>query len=65
VARVAYGMAIGSEKVKAEIIDSQAFWKLSKKHKVGAIPKTLLNYGDSFIGVEEESSILDRVIRAQ
>jgi len=58
-------MAIGSEKVKAEIIDSQAFWKLSKKHKVGAIPKTLFNYGDSFIGVEEESSILDRVIRAQ
>lgn len=58
-------MAIGSEKVRTEIIDSQAFWKLSKKHKVGAIPKTLLNYGESFVGVEEESAFLDRVIRAQ
>jgi hypothetical protein len=65
VARVAYGMAIGSERVRAEIIDSQTFWKLSRKHRVGAIPKTFINYDDAFIGTEEEAEILDRVMRTR
>lgn len=58
-------MAVASEFVRAEIVDTQAFWKFSKAHKVGAIPRTFFNYGDSFVGVEEEDRILERAVAAQ
>jgi hypothetical protein len=65
VARVAYGMAIGSDWVRAEIIDIQTFPRVTRKHRVGAIPKTFINYDDAFIGIEKEAEILDRVMRAR
>ena len=58
-------MAIASDMVHAEIVDSQEFWKFSRKHKVGSIPTTLFNYQDSLIGVAEEPAVLERVIRRQ
>jgi len=61
VARVAYGMAIGSDLVNAEIVDWDEFRKLGKKHKVSAVPKTFINYDESFVGVATERSILELV----
>ena len=57
-------MAIGSAKVEAEIVDWDEFRKLGKKYRVSAVPKTLINYGESFVGVEPEASILKRVLSA-
>ena len=62
---MAYGMALGSGLVRAEIIDIQTFSKLARKHKVSAIPKTFINYDDAFIGTEDEAEILGRVMRAR
>lgn len=58
-------MAVASGLVRVEIIDTQVFWKYSKAHKVGAIPRTFFNYGDNFVGVETEEQILRRAQAAQ
>jgi hypothetical protein len=54
-------MAIGSEMVNAEVYDWDEFRSYSSTHKVSAVPKTFINYGESFVGTETETSILDRV----
>ena len=54
-------MAIGSRMVTAEVVDWNEFRSFGSTHKVSSIPKTLINYGESFIGVETEASILSRV----
>ena len=64
-ARVAYSMAVASELVRAEIVDAGAFRAFSRKYKVGAFPKTFLDYGESFIGVEKEQRVLERILAAQ
>ena len=62
---MAYGMAIGNEKVTAEIVDWQAFKKFGRTHRVSTTPKTFINYGDSFSGTAPELSILERVLESQ
>jgi len=57
-------MAVASDKVRAEFIDSQMFWDLTRKYKAAAIPKTFFNYEDSFLGVEDEQKMLGRVLQA-
>ena len=64
-ARVAYGMAIGSEHVTAEIIDWNIFRKIGRKLRVSTVPKTFINYGDAFSGTAPELSILERVLKGQ
>ena len=64
-ARVAYRMAVASEFVRTEVVDAGAFREFSKKYKVGAFPKTFVDYGESFIGVEKESRVLERILAAQ
>lgn len=60
---MAYGMAIESEKVSAEVVDWDEFRTFSKTHKVSAVPKTFINYGESFVGTETEDAILTRVLK--
>lgn len=64
-ARVAYSMAVASEFVRAEIVDAGTFRKFSKKHKVGMFPMTFVDYGESFIGVEKEQRVLERILATQ
>ena len=62
---MAYGMAIGSEQVTAEIVDWNIFKKMGRKHRVATVPKTFINYGDAFSGTAPEASILERVLKAE
>ena len=62
---MAYGFAVGSARVRTEIIDTQPFPEMSRKYRVSAIPKTLFNYDDALIGTGEESEMLGRVMRAR
>ncbi len=64
-ARVAYGMAIASEHVSAEIIDWEDFKKVGRKYRVSTVPKTFINYRKPFAGTLPELSILERVMEDQ
>lgn len=57
-------MAIGSDMVRVEVIDWNDFRSYSSTHKVSAVPKTFINFGESFVGTETEASILGRVQRS-
>jgi hypothetical protein len=65
VARVAYGMAIASENVSAEIIDWEDFKKLGREHRVSTVPKTFINYRKPFVGTLPELSILEKIMEEQ
>ena len=54
-------MAIGSDKIDAEIVDWDEFRAYASTLKVSAVPKTFINHGESFVGTEKEESILERV----
>lgn len=64
-ARVAYGMAQASDLVHTEILDAAVFREFSRKYKAGMFPKTLIDYGESFIGVETAERLLGRILGRQ
>jgi len=64
-ARVAYSMAAASVSVRTEIVDAGTFREFSRKHKAGMFPKTFVDYKESFIGVEKEGRVLERILAAQ
>ena len=57
-------MAIGSEKIRAEVIDAEEFPRIAAQHGVGPVPKTLLNYRSEFIGAAPEDFVLEKVLSA-
>jgi len=57
-------MAIGSEKVRAEVIDAEEFPKVAAQYGVGPVPKTLMNYRSDFIGAAPEAFVLEKVLSA-
>lgn len=64
-ARVAYSMAVASDFVLVEVVDAGTFREFSRKHKAGMFPKTFVDYRESFIGVEKEERLLERILAAQ
>ncbi len=61
-ARVAYGMALASDRVRAEIVDWEDFKDMGKKYRVSVVPKTFFDYDASFSGTLPEADILERLL---
>ncbi len=61
VARHAYRAAIESQKVTAEIIDSQLFADLAQRHSVMGVPKIVLNDNTDITGAIQEADFFDKL----
>ena len=61
-ARVAYRLALAGDLVRTEVVDAAVFREFAREYKVGMFPKTLIDYGESFIGVEGEERVLRRIL---
>ena len=57
-------MAMASDLVSAEVIDSEEFPALSRRYNVGGVPKTMLNYQAEFVGAAPEGFVLDKILSA-
>lgn len=57
-------MAMASDKVRAEVIDSEEFPELSRRYNVSGVPKTMLNYQSEFLGAAPEGFVLDKILNA-
>jgi len=57
-------MAMASDKVSAEVIDSEEFPGLARRYNVGGVPKTMLNYQSEFVGAAPEGFVLDKILNA-
>ena len=64
-ARVAYGMALASDHVRAEIVDAGVFREYAREHRVGMFPMTFINFRESFFGAEPEERVLRRILGGQ
>lgn len=62
---MAYGMAIASENVTAEIVDWEDFRNLGRELRVSTVPKTFINRDNPFAGTLPEAAILEKVIAGQ
>ena len=58
-------MAIANEYITAEIIDWEDFRKLGRELRVSTVPKTFINYDNSFAGTLPEADILRKVRAGQ
>jgi hypothetical protein len=61
---VAYGMAMASDLVSAEVIDSEEFPELSRRYNVSGVPKTMINYQAEFLGAAPEGFVLEKILNA-
>lgn len=61
VARHAYRAAIESQKVTAEIIDSQLFVDLAQRHSVMGVPKIILNDNMDITGAIQETDFFQKL----
>jgi len=61
VARHAYRAAIESQKVTAEIIDSQLFADLAQRHSVMGVPKIILNDNTDITGAIQEMDFFQKL----
>jgi len=61
VARHAYRAAIESQKVTAEIIDSQLFVDLAQRHSVMGVPKIILNDNTDITGAIQETDFFQKL----
>jgi len=57
-------MAMASDLVRAEVIDSEEFPELSRRYNVGGVPKTMLNYQTEFLGAAPEGFVLEKILNA-
>ena len=57
-------MAIESEQVTADVIESNEFPQYSARYAVQAVPKTVLNERYEFLGAVPEARFLQEVARA-
>jgi len=57
-------MAMASDLVRAEVIDTEEFPALSRRYNVGGVPKTMLNYQSEFLGAAPEGFVLEKILNA-
>jgi hypothetical protein len=57
-------MAMASDLVRAEVIDSEEFPELSRRYNVAGVPKTMLNYQAEFVGAAPEGFVLEKILNA-
>jgi len=55
---------MASEKVRAEVIDSEEFPAFARRYNVSGVPKTLLNYQAEFVGAAPEGFVLEKILNA-
>ena len=61
---MAYGMAIASDSISAEVVDAEEFPQMASRYGVGPVPKTLINYNTEFIGAAPERFVLEKILEA-
>jgi hypothetical protein len=64
VARLAHQMAMESEQVTADVIESNEFPRYSAQYAVQAVPKTVVNERHDFLGAVPEARFLQEIARA-
>jgi len=57
-------MAMASDLVRAEVIDSEEFPELARRYNVSGVPKTMLNYQAEFLGAAPEGFVLEKILNA-
>jgi hypothetical protein len=57
-------MAMASDLVRAEVIDSEEFPELSRRYNVSGVPKTMINYQAEFLGAAPEGFVLEKILNA-
>lgn len=62
--RLAQHMAVASEQVSSTAIEATEFPELSRRYRVMAVPKVVMNEEVQFEGALPERQFLDAVLRA-
>ena len=62
--RTAHAMAMASEWVTADCIEAQEFMSLSRRFRVSAVPKTVINDHEEILGSMPEEVFLEGVLSA-
>lgn len=62
--QLAHKMALESDMVRADMVESSEFPHLVQKYNVFAVPKTVVNEEVSFEGAQSESLFLEQVMKA-
>jgi hypothetical protein len=62
--RLAHQLAIESDLVRADMVESSEFPHLANKYSVMAVPKTVVNEQLSLEGVLAEPQLLEAVVQA-
>jgi hypothetical protein len=57
-------MAMASDLVTADCIEAEEFMDLSRRYRVSAVPKTILNGSMEILGAVPESDLLRAVLSA-
>jgi hypothetical protein len=61
---VALQLAIGSDKISADVVEIQEFPDLARKFQVRGVPMTILNDAEALVGTVPPMQIIDAVERA-
>jgi glutaredoxin-like protein len=62
--RIAHQMAVESEFIRGDMVESIEFFQLSRDHGVMGVPKTVVNDTVSFEGAVPEAQFLSHVLKA-
>ena len=57
-------LAIGSDKVRADIVEASEFPELAERYAVYAVPKIVINETTEFVGAQPEAAFVGHVAQA-
>jgi predicted DsbA family dithiol-disulfide isomerase len=63
-ARVAYQLAMHSERITADVIEAQEFPDLARRYQVRGVPMTVVNETESLLGAVPPNQLLAAVEKA-
>lgn len=62
--RLAHRLAVASNRIKSEMIESMEFRDMALKYNVIAVPKTVINDKVEVVGLQPESEFVDSIFKA-
>jgi hypothetical protein len=62
--RLAYRLAIASDKVTADGVEVTGYPELAQKYRISSVPKTVVNETTEFVGAGPEAMLLQHVQQA-
>ena len=62
--RLAHRLAVASDKIQSEMIESMEFRDMALKYNVTAVPRTVINDRVDVVGLLSESKLLDSIFKA-